>query len=360
MSDEKIRKLREKIDQINLDILRLLNVRAELVAEIGQIKSKKGMQTFDPLRESEMLERVLSHNKGPFPDEVLARLFKEIFKASLFLIDLESRQELLVSRKHKKEDTIVKVGKDLFIGQGPPVIMAGPCSVESAEQMERIASALKEIGVRIMRGGAFKPRTSPYSFQGLKQKGLEIFRQVADRHGIYIITEVLDTRDVEAVHEYADILQIGARNMYNYELLKEVGRRKKPVMLKRSFMATLEEYLFSAEYIMSQGNDQIVLCERGIRSFEKWTRNTLDISAIPILKRESHLPIIVDISHSTGRRDIALPVAKAALAAGADGIMVEVHYNPDIALSDGEQQLSLDQFRELIIGLNLASYAPQA
>jgi len=343
MTRDKLDRLRERINEINLAILDLLNQRARVAEEIGRFKSKKGFDLFDPVRESEMLNRILEHNRGPFSDDTVKALFKEIFKASMALMEEEKKVSLLVSRQHKKEDTKVKVGP-VVCGGGKPVIMAGPCSVESEEQLDLIASFLKSLGVRILRGGAYKPRTSPYSFQGLRERGLEILKIVAHRHGMCIVTEVMDTRDVEKVGAVAHILQIGARNMYNYELLKEVGRSRLPVLLKRSFMGTLEEFLFSAEYILQQGNDKIILCERGIRTFERWTRNTLDISAIPILKNESHLPIIVDVSHATGRRDILAQVGKAALAAGADGLMVEVHVNPNVALSDGEQQLSLTDF----------------
>jgi len=350
MKDEELSVIRKSIDEANFELLELLNRRAALVEMVGKIKQEKGIETFDPARESEMLNRILAANKGPFPNSIIKKLFKEIFSASLYFMDLEQREVLLVSRKHQKEDTVIKIG-ELSIGGGKPVIMAGPCSVESFEQMDHIAKRLRELGVRIIRGGAFKPRTSPYSFQGLREKGLQILKEVAGIYGLHVVTEVLDPRDVEAVADAADILQIGARNMYNYELLKEVGMCKKPVLLKRSFAATLEEFLLSAEYIAARGNSSVILCERGIRTFEKWTRNTLDISAIPVLDNESHLPIIVDISHSTGRRDIALPVARASLAAGADGIMVEVHYNPDVALSDNAQQLSIEQCAEFLKGL---------
>lgn len=351
MDEHELGTIRKNIDALNFEILDVLNRRAALVERIAAIKIEKGIQTYDPARESEMIARILKANKGPFSDGVIKKLFKEIFSASLFLMDKEHRETLLVSRKHKSEDTVVRLGEDCVIGAGSPVIMAGPCSVESPDQMDRIARGLKELGVKVVRAGAYKPRSSPYSFQGLREKGLEILGQVAKTYGFYVVTELLDARDLEKVCQTADILQIGARNMFNYELLKEVGRCKKPVLLKRSFSATMEEFLFSAEYIVGQGNTDVILCERGLRTFEKWTRNTLDISAIPILDMESHLPILVDISHSTGRRDIVLPIARAALAAGADGLMVEVHYDPDVALSDNEQQLNLQQFRELLEGL---------
>jgi 3-deoxy-7-phosphoheptulonate synthase/chorismate mutase len=253
----------------------------------------------------------------------------------------------------------IRVG-DVAIGTGVAVVMAGPCSVETAEQMERIAAEVARLpGLRILRGGAFKPRTHPHTFQGLREEGLRLLRDTADRHGLTVVTEVLDTSTLDLVASYADMLQVGARNMYNTELLKAIGRLKKPVLLKRGFMATLEELLLSAEYILAQGNASVVLCERGIRTFERATRNTLDISAVPILKGETALPVIVDLSHALGRKDIMLPCARAALAAGADGLMIETHGSPDQALSDGFQQLDLAEFRALIAGLGLAA-APAA
>lgn len=352
MSPEDMEGLRQEVDRLNMEILELLSRRGDIVSEIGRIKITKGIETFDPARESDMLNRIVERNRGPFSNEAVKRLFKEIFKASLDLMKIEEKKTLLVSRKHKREDTLVRVG-DLVIGGGTPVIMAGPCSVESYEQTDRIAAFLHKMNVRILRGGAFKPRTSPYSFQGLREKGLEILREVASAYGMAVVTEVMDPRDLENVLRYTDICQIGARNMYNYELLKEVGRCRKPVMLKRGFMATIEEFLFSAEYVISQGNSDIILCERGIRTFERWTRNTLDISAIPILKKESHLPVIVDPSHATGRTDILSRVSRAALAAGADGIMVETCENPSVALSDGDQQMDFAQFERFLDDLRI-------
>ncbi len=251
----------------------------------------------------------------------------------------------LVSRKYR-DKTIVRVG-DVEFGR-KTVIVAGPCSVESREQIMETAIAVKEAGAHVLRGGAFKPRTSPYSFQGLGEKGLMLLREVGDTLGIPVVTEVLDPRMVRLVAEYADILQIGARNMQNFPLLKEVGRINKPVILKRGFGATIEELLYAAEYIMLEGNEDVILCERGIRTFEKYTRFTLDIAAIPVLKELTHLPVIVDPSHAAGKRTLVSSLAKAALVAGADGIMVEVHPNPEKALSDGAQSLTLEMFKGLM------------
>jgi 3-deoxy-7-phosphoheptulonate synthase len=235
--------------------------------------------------------------------------------------------------------------------------MAGPCSVESAQQMETIAALVAQQGVRVLRGGAFKPRTSPYSFQGLGRKGLQLMRAAADAHDLLVVSEVMDHTQIPLVMDYVDVLQVGARNMQNYNLLKEVGKVSKPVLLKRGISATLEELLLSAEYIMTGGNYDVILCERGIRTFETFTRNTLDISAIPVIKKLSHLPIIVDPSHGTGRRDKVPPMARAAVAAGADGLLIEVHDDPEKALSDGAQSLYPAQFEQLMKELRMIAPA---
>jgi 3-deoxy-7-phosphoheptulonate synthase / chorismate mutase len=240
-----------------------------------------------------------------------------------------------------------------------PQVVAGPCSVESEEQVFEVARALKEQGIELMRGGAFKPRTSPYDFQGLGEEGLKILRKAADQFGLKIVSEIVNPSDIEMAEQYVDVIQIGARNMQNFELLKAAGAVRTPVLLKRGLSATIEEFLFAAEYILSGGNDQVILCERGIRTYEKATRNTLDISAVPILKNESHLPVLVDITHSTGRRDILLPCARAALAAGADGIMLEVHPNPAVALSDAKQQIDIPTFDTFIKDLRASGLLDQ-
>jgi len=262
----------------------------------------------------------------------------------------------LAGRTFKPEDTVIRIG-DVQIGGREVVMMAGPCAVESEKQLDIIASSVKRYGARILRGGAFKPRTSPYTFQGLGGEGLGHLRRVADRHGLLVITEVMDTNQVDLVAGYADILQVGARNMQNFNLLKELGRQRKPVMLKRGLSATIQEWLLSAEYIMAGGNRDVMLCERGIRTFENYTRNTMDISAIPIIKKLSHLPIVADPSHGTGLRDKVIPMARAAVAAGADGIMVEVHHEPEAALSDGPQSIYPEQFAELMAQLRIIAPA---
>ena len=257
----------------------------------------------------------------------------------------------LVSRDFKPENTVISLG-DVKIGGADPVIIAGPCAVESEEQILDTARLVRSQGVRLMRGGAFKPRTSPYSFAGLGEAGLRLLAEAREKTGVMIVTEVLDTRDVGLVSQYADVLQIGSRNMQNYKLLRAVGQIKKPILLKRGMSAQLREFLMSAEYIMAEGNQQVILCERGIRTFVEYSRNTLDLNVIPAIKKISHLPIIVDPSHGTGRRDLVEPMSMAALAAGADGLIVEIHPHPDQSWSDPEQALSPEQFSHLMRQIN--------
>lgn len=253
----------------------------------------------------------------------------------------------LASRHFRPQGTVIKIG-GVEIGGDHVVTMAGPCSVESREQIDCIASIVAAQGAKVLRGGAFKPRSSPYSFQGLGEEGLKLMRAAADRHGLLVVSEIMDHTQLPMLLTYADILQIGARNMQNFNLLRELGKVRKPVLLKRGIAATIEELLLSAEYIMSGGNYEVILCERGIRTFETATRNTMDIAAIPVLKRLTHLPVVADPSHGTGKRDYVLPMARAAVAAGADGLLVEVHPDPDHAISDGAQTLRPDQWADLM------------
>jgi 3-deoxy-7-phosphoheptulonate synthase len=262
----------------------------------------------------------------------------------------------LASRTFKPDNTVIAIG-DLRIGGDEVIVMAGPCSAESEEQVESSAAAIKRAGAKVLRGGAFKPRSSPYSFQGLGEEGLRLLKSAADRHNLKLITEVMDISQLEMIERYADILQVGARNMQNFTLLRELGRSKVPVMLKRGISATIEEWLLSAEYILAGGNTNVMLCERGIRTFESYTRNTLDISAIPVVQKLSHLPVIVDPSHGTGKRDKVAPMARAAVAAGADGLIIEVHCDPDHALSDGAQSLFPSQFDRLMAELRIIAPA---
>ena len=267
-----------------------------------------------------------------------------------------TEQYKLASRAFKREGSVFDIG-GVKLGDDPVVVMAGPCSIESEAQIFTIAKIVAEEGGKILRGGAFKPRTSPYSFQGLGEEGLRFMRAAADEYKLKVITEVMDMSQIKVVEQYADILQIGARNMQNFTFLKELGKVSKPVLLKRGLAATIEEWLMSAEYILSGGNHQVILCERGIRTFETATRNTLDIGAIPVVKKKSHLPVIADPSHGIGIRDKVIPMARACVAAGADGIMVEVHHDPDHAKSDGAQSLLPDQFSQMMKEVRLIAKA---
>lgn len=343
MGNNVLVELRQKVDTINMQLVNLLNERAKVVQEIGQQKNLQGTKRFDPVREREVLDMIAEQNEGPFETSTLQHIFKTILKASLELQEDDNRKALLVSRKKKKENTIVDVKGEL-LGSGIQTFIMGPCAVESLDQVRKVAQAMKDQDIKLMRGGAFKPRTSPYDFQGLGLEGLQILRQVADEYDLAIISEILNPNDVELALDYVDVIQVGARNMQNFDLLRAVGKVNKPVLLKRGLAATIDEFVHAAEYIISQGNDQIILCERGIRTYERATRNTLDISAVPILKNETHLPVIVDVTHSTGRKDLLLPTAKAALAIGADAVMAEVHPDPAVALSDSAQQMNIPEF----------------
>jgi 3-deoxy-7-phosphoheptulonate synthase len=262
----------------------------------------------------------------------------------------------LASRGFRPQGTIVRVG-DVEIGGNKVIVMAGPCSVENKDQIELSADIVADGGARLIRGGAFKPRSSPYSFQGLGEEGLEMLRKAADRRGLYVVSEVMDAVQIPLLAEYSDILQVGARNMQNFNLLRELGKLRKPVLLKRGPSGTMEELLLSAEYVLSGGNYDVILCERGIRTFETATRNTMDISAIPMLHKLSHLPVVADPSHGTGRRDMVPPMALASVAAGADALLMEVHHDPDRALSDGAQSLYPEQYQDLMKRARLVATA---
>ncbi len=284
---------------------------------------------------------------GAIGDE--SKLRADQIKALDFVEDVHPvmKPYRLVGRDFKKSDTIVNIN-GLKIGSEEIVLLAGPCSVEGKDQIMATAQRVKEAGAKVLRGGAFKPRTSPHDFQGMGEKGLMYLSSAGKRFDMPIATEVMDTRDVKLVSQYADILQIGTRNMQNYPLLREVGKSEKPVLLKRGMWADFSEFLLAAEYIMAEGNDQIILCERGIRTFVKYTRNTLDLSIIPMIKHESHLPVIVDPSHGTGRIELITAMSKAAIASGCDGLMIETHVNPEEAISDADQTFSTEQFSKLV------------
>ena len=293
------------------------------------------------------IERIVVGVLGSVPPDLKDEM--EILTGVLQVVPI-SKPYKLASREFHPDNTVVVVG-EAIIGGPDPVIMAGPCSVEDEEQMVSTARAVKAAGAKILRGGAFKPRTSPYSFRGMGLDGLKLLKLAKQETGLPIITEVMTPEDVDTVAQYSDILQIGARNMQNYSLLDEVGRTKKPVMVKRGIAAPYEEWLLAAEYVLAGGNSQVMLCERGIRSFENYTRFTLDVAAMPVIKRLSHLPVIADPSHSTGRWYLVTPVALAAIAAGAHGLLIEVHPNPDLAKSDGPQGLTFENFNDLMAQL---------
>jgi 3-deoxy-7-phosphoheptulonate synthase len=263
----------------------------------------------------------------------------------------------LASRQFNPQGTIINLGRGVTLGGNEVVVAAGPCSVESREQIHIIAERVAKSGAKILRAGAFKPRTSPYAFQGMGEKGLELMREAAEKFGLFTVSEVMDASQIQMMIGYVDILQVGARNMQNYHLLRALGEVRKPILLKRGMSATMEELLLSAEYILAGGNPDVILCERGIRTFETYTRNTFDIAAIPVVKKLSHLPMIGDPSHGTGRRDKVAPMARAAVAAGADGLLIEVHNDPDHALSDGAQSLDPEQFERLMGELRIIAPA---
>ncbi|MCL2151411.1 MAG: bifunctional 3-deoxy-7-phosphoheptulonate synthase/chorismate mutase [Oscillospiraceae bacterium] len=341
-----LKTLRHEIDSVNDSILEMLNKRTVLIKEVVDLKDQTGSEYFDPERETEMMENVLRKNSGPLYNDLIREAFGVIFSTSLKYMGISYQKKMLVSSS--SDECFKSIGEMFDLSSNGPIIIAGPCAVETPEYLETVAKHLKDRNIKFIRAGAYKPRSSPYDFQGLKENGLKILQDVTKRFGLFSVTEVVDTRDVDLVMQYVDILQIGARNMQNYELLKEVGKTDHPVLLKRGISATIQELMLAAEYIALKGNKKIILCERGIRTYETKTRNTLDISSIPIIKNETHLPIIADLSHSLGRKDIVKNIAKAVLSAGADGIMVEVHPIPELALSDSKQQLSLSEFDDLL------------
>jgi 3-deoxy-7-phosphoheptulonate synthase len=320
-------------------------------AQIEQVVARLVEMGMDVHRSTGVTRTVLGAVGQGHPDKALIELLDGVHEVLRI-----SEPYKLASKTFKPEGTIVSVG-DVRIGGDEVIVMAGPCSAESEAQVRAAAAAVKRAGAKIFRGGAFKPRSSPYSFQGLGEAGLKMLRGAADRHDLKLVTEVMENSQIELVEQYADILQVGARNMQNYALLRELGRSRKPILLKRGISATIEEWLLSAEYILAGGNMSVILCERGIRTFESYTRNTLDISAIPVVQKLSHLPVIVDPSHGTGRRDKVAAMARAAVAAGADGLIIEVHCDPDHAKSDGAQSMFPQQFESLMGELRIIAPA---
>ncbi|MGH9470335.1 MAG: 3-deoxy-7-phosphoheptulonate synthase [Terriglobia bacterium] len=324
-TEEQVRAAIDKLMKMGFDVHRSTGVLQTVLGGVG------GLVDFD-IRELELLDGVQEVHRIVSPYK-------------------------LASRHFRPEGTVVQLGGGVEAGGRDVLMMAGPCSVESPEQIEEIAAIVAGYGVRVLRGGAFKPRSSPYTFQGLGPKGLEYMRAAADRHNLLVVSEVMDQTQIPLMLEYVDILQVGTRNMQNFNLLKELGKISRPVLLKRGISATIEEWLLSAEYIMAGGNYNVILCERGIRTFEKATRNTLDVSAIPVVHKLSHLPVIADPSQATGRRDHVVPMARAAVAAGADGLLLEVHPDPEKALSDGPQQLYPEQLGQLMEELRIIAPA---
>jgi 3-deoxy-7-phosphoheptulonate synthase len=316
---------------------------AQQVAEVVAAIEARGLQAH-PIPGAQRIAIGITGNKGA----VEAPVFESL--PGVLEVIAVSHAYKLVSLEVKPEPTVVRVGS-AEIGGGRFTVMAGPCAVESREQMLVVAQAVKAAGAHLLRGGAFKPRTSPYSFQGLGVEGLKLLAEAREATGLPVVTEAVDVESVDAVEEYADMIQVGARNMQNFSLLKRVGRSRRPVLLKRGMAATLEEFLMSAEYILSQGNYQVALCERGVRTFSDFSRNTLDLAVVPAVKRLSHLPILVDPSHGTGRREKVAPLSRAAAAVGADGVLVEVHHDPARALSDGPQSITPDQFGDMMAEL---------
>ncbi len=342
--------LRGQIEGINESLLELLNQRALLVQQIAELKRGLGLPIYDPLREKQQIETLQAANRGPMSPAMVAHVFRELFRASVTYLEQGPSHELLVTRRTGRTK-VVQVG-NTPVGAGKPVLIAGPCSVESWEFLEPVARRASELGLSLLRGGAFKPRSSPYDFQGLGMQGVELLQRAAEQYGMSAVTEVTDAALAGEIAQKVAMVQVGARNMFNYELLRTLGRLGKPVLLKRGFGARVDELLLAAEYLLREGNQLVILCERGIRTFENATRSTLDISAVCLLKAQTDLPVVVDVSHAAGRRDILTPLAKAALAAGADGVMVEVHPHPTAALSDGGQQLDLEELRELVSALS--------
>ena len=347
MSQSQIQELREQIDTLNLELLEVLNRRGQIAKDIGALQTGLGSSQYDPKRELEMLQTLTDANAGPFDDGTIKSLFKSIFQASMETSKAAEKPKFLYSREGR-EDTVVTIS-GVPIGAGnAPVLIAGPCAIESKEQVEVTAAQVASRGVNLFRGGAFKPRSNPYSFQGLGEEALKWGRESCDRHNMGFVAEIMDAGDLELCLDYVDVLQIGARNSQNFTLLKAVGKTDRPVFLKRALAGTIEEWIMSAEYIMSEGNGNVILCERGIRTYETYTRNTLDVSAVALAKLETHLPVFIDATHSGGRRDLLVPLTKAGLAAGADGVMVEVHPNPAVALSDQKQQMDFDFFDDYL------------
>ena len=355
--NERLEELRDRVEALSLTILDTLSERARTTQAIAHEKQRRGMPARDPQREDFLLSRLLQRNDGPFDDATVRSIFRGVFDACVALAEGRRRRTLRVSTAGGPPVAVTVKGHT--IGAGTAAYVAGPCSVEDEEQMARVTAGLARLGVGFLRGGAFKPRTSPYAFQGLGERGLALLQAAAAEHGMATITEATSPQNVDLVARYCDIIQIGARNMASFDLLRAAGQTGRPVLLKRGFGATIDEWINAAEYVALSGSEQIILCERGIRTFSQDTRSTLDLSAVPLALGRSRLPVAVDVSHAAGRRDILAPLTAAAFASGAHAVMIEVHPDPDNALSDSEQQITMDQLavlqREVIETLTRAA-----
>jgi len=336
--------LRRDMDRVTASMLDVLNQRAHLALAIAHEKRRLALPIRDPFREQQLLERLLEHNRGPLDDRQVRTLLRQVLDACVGVMEQPERRALRIGPGAGPRVEVVVRGHALGGDAGTPVWIAGPCAVENEQQIEEAARKLAALGVRFFRAGAYKPRTSPYAFQGLGEAGLRLLRDACRRHGLVSVTEATCPDNVEQVAEYADIIQIGARNMYNYELLRAAGQTGRPVLLKRGMSATLDEWINAAEYIALAGSESIILCERGLRTFSRETRGTLDLSVVPLALAATRLPVVVDVSHAAGRRDLLAPLAAAAFAVGAHAVMIEVHPDPDAALSDAEQQITPDDF----------------
>ena len=346
MADQRaLEAMRAEVEAVSGAILELMGQRVGLARDIAATKRRRGMPLRDAHREAELIERLVSGYTGPLDAVGIRALFRTVLDTSVRLMGESVGGELRVSAAAGPRVAVRAAGH--LLGAGTLRYIAGPCAVESEAQIETAAAGLHALGVRFLRGGAFKPRTSPYAFQGLGEEGLRMLSEAGRRWGMAVVTEATCPENVELVARHADVIQIGARNMQSYELLRAAGRTGKPVLLKRGLAATVDEWIHAAEYVALAGSEQIVLCERGVRTFEPETRFTLDLSSVPLALARTRLPVVVDVSHPAGRRDLLAPLARAALAAGAHGVMVEVHPDPDAALSDAQQQLSLSGFAAL-------------
>ncbi len=342
--------LREKIDQIDDKLLELIQERFEIVNEVRKYKEENNILILDKDREKQIISRITNNYEGVMSKEEVTEIFKKIMGVSKHVQERLSNIDFHYEKKHKDHKTIIDVngygiGNDFSY-------MFGPCSIESEEQMEEVAKSINELGLKFIRGGAFKPRTSPYDFQGLGIDGLKLMKKIADKYNLLVVSEVMESTDLDEALKYIDVVQVGARNMQNFSFLKKLGKIDKPVLLKRGLSATINEFLNASEYILQGGNSKVILCDRGIRTFEDKTRNSLDIAGIAVIKRSTHLPVIVDISHAAGRSDIIPELAAAVKALGVDGLMCEVHPEPCSALSDANQQITPEEMKAIFEKIN--------